>query len=55
MQSPDALRQRVEAYLTDLALAADLGGLREAVSYSLLGVASGSGRCSLPLLAKLWA
>ena len=48
MQSPDALRQRVEAYLTDLALAADLGGLREAVSYSLLG----GGKRVRPVLAS---
>ena len=48
MQSPDALRQCVEAYLIDLALAADLGGLREAVSYSLLG----GGKRIRPVLAS---
>ena len=37
MLAPDALRERVEAYLTDLTLTAELGQLRDAVSYSLLG------------------
>ncbi len=37
MLRPDALRTRVEAYLTELALAPELGELTEAVRYSLLG------------------
>jgi geranylgeranyl diphosphate synthase type II len=47
MLSPEALRERVETYLTDLALTAELGGLREAVSYSLLG----GGKRIRPVLA----
>ncbi|MGI9659749.1 MAG: polyprenyl synthetase family protein [Gaiellaceae bacterium] len=47
MRSPDELRELVEGYLTELALAAELGELREAVSYSLLG----GGKRIRPVLA----
>ena len=47
MRSPDGLRELVEVYLADLALAAELGELREAASYSLLG----GGKRIRPVLA----